>query len=356
MATDAVRSEVMQAESPAARPYGRSWLNGLIDAIDAAPGPSWLAYLVLGAVSILLSTGPGWLAGEAPVGEIPLKALGWGVVTVAFIAATEIFERMAEGAFDIVRPFTSLSDAEAARLRYELAIFPAVPGLMVLLAAIPLTFYAYASDPVTSGVVGYPPLAIAIRGLFEAFFTAVLLVLLCQAFRQVRLVRRILDRVNRIDLFHPRPLFAFSRLTGAIGISLVLVVVLGTILAPSPTTAANLYYLLWYVAFVAFGVIVFVVPLHGLHARLVDEKERLQAEADERLATVLAELNRDAAAIDLGRADGLNKTLASLVQQRDLLARLPTWPWSATTLRAFVSAILLPLALFLVQRLIGQLV
>ena len=58
--------------------------------------------------------------------------------------------------------------------------------------------------------------------------------------------------------------------------------------------------------------------------------------------------------LDLGRADALNKTLSSVLQQRDVLARLPTWPWSTTTLRAFVSAILLPLALFVVQRVLGQ--
>ncbi len=71
---------------------------------------------------------------------------------------------------------------------------------------------------------------------------------------------------------------------------------------------------------------------------------------------VLTELNRDAATLELGRADGLNKTLASLIQERELFGRLPTWPWSTTTLRAFVSAILLPLLLFVAQRALSQLV
>jgi len=55
-------------------------------------------------------------------------------------------------------------------------------------------------------------------------------------------------------------------------------------------------------------------------------------------------------AVDLTRADGLNKTLGSLLQQRDVLAKLPTWPWSPGTLRGFVTVILLPIILFLVQR------
>ena len=356
MATDVVRAETTPAEAttPAVRPYAPSWLNVLIDWIERAPGPPWAAYVVLGLVSVALSVGQGWLAGIARVGEVSLNQVGWGIVTIAFMAAVHLFERVAEWAFDTVRPLTSLEDGEAARLRYEVAIFPAVPGFIVLVVAFPLTLFGYVTDPAASGVVGYPPLALAARGAYESLFTAVLLVLICQAIRQLRLVTRILDRVTRIDLFHPRPLYAFSRLTGGIGIALIMVVVLGFILAPSPTQATSPYYALWYVGFVGFGVVVFVVPLLGLHGRLVDEKQRLQAESDDRLKRVLAELDRDVDGLDLGRADALNKTLGSVLQQRDVLARLPTWPWSTTTLRAFVSAIMLPLALFLVQRLLGQ--
>ncbi len=358
MATDVVRADLAPAEAttPAVRPYAPSWLNVLIDWVERAPGPPWIVYVGLAAIAVVLSVGQGWLAGIARVGEVSLNQVGWGIVTIAFMAVIHVFERVAEWAFDTVRPLTSLSDEEAPRLRYELATFPAVPGAIVLVAALPLTFFGYVTDPAASGIVGYPPLAVLARGVYESFFTAVLLVLVCQAVRQLRLVTRILDRVVRIDLFHPRPLYAFSRLTGGIGIALVLVVVMGFVLAPSPTQSTNLYYAFWYVGFVGFGVIIFVVPLLGLHGRLVDEKERLQGEADDRLKGVLVELNRDAGALDLGRADALNKTLASLVQQRELLARLPTWPWSTTTLRAFVSAILLPLALFVVQRVLGQLV
>jgi len=60
-------------------------------------------------------------------------------------------------------------------------------------------------------------------------------------------------------------------------------------------------------------------------------------------------------AVDLARGDALNKTLGSLLQQREVLAKLPTWPWSSGTVRGFVSVILLPLVLFMVQRFLGQL-
>jgi hypothetical protein len=54
------------------------------------------------------------------------------------------------------------------------------------------------------------------------------------------------------------------------------------------------------------------------------------------------------------RADGLNKTLASLQLQREILAKLPTWPWSTGTVRGLATAILLPMTLFLVELFISR--
>lgn len=57
----------------------------------------------------------------------------------------------------------------------------------------------------------------------------------------------------------------------------------------------------------------------------------------------------------MARADGLNRTLASLLVQRDILAKLPTWPWSTATLRGFGSAILLPMAIFVARQALSRL-
>ena len=45
-----------------------------------------------------------------------------------------------------------------------------------------------------------------------------------------------------------------------------------------------------------------------------------------------------------------------LVLQRDVLARLPTWPWSTGTLRGFASVLVVPIVIWLIQRLLGNLI
>ena len=268
MATDVVRADLAEAPTSGVRPYSRRWLNVLIDVIDGLPGSPWVTYLVLAAAMGILSTVQAWVGGLAPWGEVSLVQAGWGVFTVACLAAVHLVDGIARSAFDTVRPLTSIPEPEAARLRYELTVFPAVPSVVILALGIPLTVMGYIGDPVAAGVVGYSPLALALRAISESFVTAVLLVLILQAIRQLRCVRRIHDQVIRIDLFHPRPLYAFSRLTGVIGGALVAVVAFGLILAPSQAEVTSIWYVGWYLLFLGSAVGVFVIPLQGLHSRL----------------------------------------------------------------------------------------
>lgn len=86
------------------------------------------------------------------------------------------------------------------------------------------------------------------------------------------------------------------------------------------------------------------------------EKERLEAEVGRRLAATMDDVHT---AVDERRrdeADALNKTLATLVAERDLVAKLPTWPWAPGTFWAFASAILLPIRLWFATRFLERVV
>ena len=48
--------------------------------------------------------------------------------------------------------------------------------------------------------------------------------------------------------------------------------------------------------------------------------------------------------------------MTSLMGERDVVAKLPTWPWQAGTLGGVVGAILLPIGLWLVTRLLEKVV
>ena len=100
----------------------------------------------------------------------------------------------------------------------------------------------------------------------------------------------------------------------------------------------------------------FVLPLWGMHDRFVAEKRRHQGEVGRRISTTLDDIQ---AAVDSGDGptiEARNRALASLIAARDVVNHVPTWPWSAGALTGFGSAILLPIVLFLVQRMLAQVV
>jgi hypothetical protein len=97
----------------------------------------------------------------------------------------------------------------------------------------------------------------------------------------------------------------------------------------------------------------FAWPLVGIHRRIVQEKEGALARVGESLNRAIAELNRRTASMSLAGMDALNKMVLSLVASRDVLAKVPTWPWSPGTPVAVGSALLLPVGLFIIERLLS---
>jgi hypothetical protein len=358
IAVEATQQAGAARDLAADRPYAPAWLHRLIDWIDRLPVPTWIAYLVIAIVSILVIHTQVWMIGAAPVGTFDVANTYWGVLPVALIWTAGYLERVAGEAFDAFRPALDRPDHEAARLRYELTVVPARPAMLIALGALALTGATYVLDPVGIGVASLPIPAMAGRFVLESFNGSILFLVLYQLIRQMRQVGRTLARSAVVDLFQPGPIYAFSKLTSRAGIAIVALVGSTAIATPIPTDPRVflVYWAPYLVLPPVLAAIAFIVPLYGMHGRLVAEKDRLQGEAEARLRSVLGEFNRDVDARELSRVDGLNKALATMLQQREVLARLPTWPWSAGTLRTFITAILLPIGLFLIQRLLSQFV
>lgn len=358
MTSEAVAVPAAPVAEAMPRPYAPSWLDRVLDAIEALPGPAALGYLaVFGAFVVVMYFEP-WLMGAASPWR-PVEKLYWGGMIGAQLAVAGYLRRVAGAAFDNFRPALPLPAPELARLRYELTVIPAMPAFVAVMVAVVVSVASLVVNPAATGTV--PLTGMLLVGAFglQAIVSSLIFVLLLQLFRQMRQIRVTLARSAVVDVFRPGPLHAFSRLTSRTGVILLLLTGSTFLVLPASFLAEEAFVIFWLPYFVVPPLIAtaaFLVPLYGMHGRLVAEKERQQGETEQRLQSLFAEINADVDARDMTRADGLNKSLMSLLQQRDVLAKLPTWPWSAGTLRGFVTAIFLPLALFLLQRFLSQLV
>jgi hypothetical protein len=340
---------------PSDRPYPPSWLHLLVSLVERLPGPTWIAYAAFAVAAALFWHAQAWSNGQAPWGTFDPTSLYWGLLGPAVLWCAAFMERVATSAFETFRPALTLSPEGTQRLRYELVVDPARPALVVVLvaAAVSAADIAFGNN---ANYAGLSPPMLVLAFLVQTLYVSITFVILYRMVRQMRLVRRTLASSVAIDIFRPGPLNAFAMLTSRPAAVLTLIVASSNLVVPPPSDlgASIVGWAPYVVVPSIVAAIAFIVPLTGVHDVLVDQKERLQDAANARLEGLLADLNQDVDARDLARADGLNKTLASLMVQRDVLAKLPTWPWSGATLRAFLSAIMLPLVLFIAQQLISR--
>jgi hypothetical protein len=108
-------------------------------------------------------------------------------------------------------------------------------------------------------------------------------------------------------------------------------------------------------AMVATAVGCFILPLRGMHRRIAAEKDRALALTALRFETLTARLHERFEAGDVADADKLALQLAGVVTERDAVSRIPTWPWDTTTMTAFVTTMVLPVIVWILQRVLTRL-
>lgn len=362
MATDTVTSEVLVDADPRvgdpARPYAPSWVDRLSTWLEGLPGPTWVAYLGVMTLTIAVSVVRPVVTGE----EDPLVwavSVFWGVVLPLGLWLFAYLADVAGSAFDDFRQALSVPDEVAGRLRYRLTVTPARPAWVILVVSAVFTGLYYIGDPVASNIVGLSPPELAIRFASETFFGGLVLILIFQAIRQLRDVGRIHDSATSIDLFRPTPLYAFSRYTSRAAIVIALVFIVPTLVATaqSPTNTSYLLILLpWILVGIATAAAVFVMPLRGMQRRITAEKRRLQTEVGVRIEDALDTMHERIDTADPAGARTQHEILQALVMERDLVDKLPTLPWRPGTAGAVVSAVVAPLALFVVTQLLEPLI
>lgn len=357
MSTAATTVDIAAETTPATRPYGRSWVNALNDWIEGLPGPAWVAYLVGVGMGTVVSFLQGLDQLESATPYLIGGGLYYGALPFLVLMLIRNLDRTATDALRILRPSLAMDDAEADAARYRLTVIPARPALAIVAVAIVLGPLSYLADPVGSAVAGLTPNELIFRFVWESFISALFLVLIYHTIRQLRLVSEIHDRISRIDLFDQGPYYGFSKVTSRTAVGLILLLVPGVLLIPPESGVGFIAIsLAWYAGTVLIAASAFVLPLRGIHDRIAAEKRHLQAEIGRRLTMTLAEIH---AAVDV--ADGVaietrNRALSTLMAERDLVNKVPTWPWSPGSLTGFLSAVLLPIGLWIVTRVLERLV
>lgn len=328
--------------------------------VDRAVGwverlPATAVPWIIGTVAIVGLAGhlASWLSGETPVGEqrpeilLPLPFLAF------FPTLIVILDSVARSAFEEFQASLDESTETIARLRSDLTSIPDIPAAIAIIAwAVVVNGFGASQDE--GGAPAGAPVTGIVLGTIWFITNTTLALLIVHTLGQLRQVRRLLARVSRVDLLDPAPVNAFSRLTAATAGGILTMGVLFAV--PDSGGDPSWFGVGVVLAIAVLAVAFFVLPLRGMHGRLSAEKARLLGEANARLRLTLDRIHQMVDADDHGRADDLQRTETALLAERDLYLHISTWPWSTGTFRALASAVMLPIFIGVVLRLLGRVI
>lgn len=338
------------------RPYPVSWADRLTEWVARRPVSEALVYAAAWVVLYGTLTAVQWAQGGYPVGTLNLVHATITGSTVGFIWLTGRFNRAAGLAVARLRPVLVGDDADVAALTYRLTHLPALPVLIGGLGIGALSLGRLLVFPTMVTDVGFASTSVSFV-LASAYI--VLLGFCGVAFvaKMVALSRGIYhlskERVT-VDLARLRPLHALSGLTARMAASMVLVTVVFVAARPEEISTDPLG-----TAFVLSGVVtaalIFVLPLVGIHGRLVEAKEAARSTSAQKLQATTRQLHAAVDEVRLADMDALNKAVAALDIEARALDRVSTWPWQQETLRWVIGALMFPIVLFVAQFVIGRL-
>lgn len=327
--------------------YPSAVIDRLARRVDRLPIPAWLFYLALFGAGYLLFAVGRWLSGQRDpsVLLLPAPAVIWNV---SILALHQYLDRYGIRALHTFNRTLNASDDQLRQLETRLTVIPlrveAVGSLVWLaiaasLARVQLSKFSefFAGWELVVSVVSF-----VIGG---AFFAHVI--------HQLRLVSKIHASAREIDLFDPEPLYSFSGLTVRTALGIVLAQYLVLLALPGEIRTSTV--LIPTAAVVALAVVVFVWPLWGMHQRLVASKEQIQGDINSLLRRSVAEVTQGVESGVVEDPERLEKTLSALRAAQATVDDLPTWPWQPSTVRGFVTALLLPVVVFLLQAIAARL-
>jgi hypothetical protein len=340
------------------RPYPPSWLDRLTDWVESLSVPAWLIY---GIVALLLPTLYSilkWFEGTYPLGAVePFLLFNTGV-NAYIVAMMHYLDKSAASALAKFRPALIAEPAKEQELAYRLTTLPARPTLWV-------TAFGIAYSIVNSwfivqrlSVLHMPIFVAASSAWFEASIAIIsnlaLVLLVYHTIHQLSMIRLIHANYTRIDLFNLPPLYAFSRLTAQTAIGWIALIYLFILFQPN--IGAFPIAITTSIILGVLALATFIWPLLGIHQLLNEEKSRAKVEVAQRLKNSFAELHRR---IDMDQIDQVATyvgAMGGLKQEMEMLDKIPTWPWQFETLRNVLTAILLPVLLWFINRLLEHFV
>lgn len=340
--------------------YPPSWVDRLLDWIDRLPVPTWAFFLILFFVSTLGSHAISWLNNTLPWGQPSFLQVLNGVWPPLVLFVIYNTDNLAEEAMHRFEPLVRTKRDEFQDLSYRITTMPAgIPAILYLVALVLMGWLAI-QDPrmviYETPTGDIHPLSWVIGFILSVPSYSMAPIIFYHALRQLYLITKVFELVDEVNVFHQQPMYAFSGLTMRTALwflSMVYVTYVSNLLYEATLTEDTIN-LSIAAGLVPASLFVVIVPLLGIHRRLVHAKGDVLAKNSHQIEKAQLNLYK---AIDKNDADHIKSAdaaITSLYRVHEQLKAVPTWPWATGSFRNFLSAILIPMMLWLLQTLASR--
>jgi hypothetical protein len=348
-----MNASIMLFEGPL--PYRASWINRLNLVVDKWLQPFWMYYFFLFLILFFSITIGKWIDGTYLVGHFYLPHVLFAGAAAYTLGLIHWLVRGIPNTFKLMRPVLNCDDATYETLLYQLNNSPSVPVLLGSLAG--LLWGILLQQIFLKPIMGIlqlstSPLSSLIDGSILALTWVVLGGSIVCLIHLLRTINKIYLQHTHIRLFQPQPLYVLSNLAGRAALGVAIYALLWVAVTPSIASAPAILGMLLFIEGLALAT--FLIPLIGVHQLLLAEKHQLQEMIGKRLQRIMAEIHERIESGDTGGIDFLQKQMSVLQSQQTILEKAPTWPWHPDTIRLVATSVLIPILIFIAQRILGQ--
>ncbi len=334
-------------------PYAPSWVDHFQNWLEGLPIPVWLSMLLLYLLTALCFNAAMWIDGVLPVGQLSpdltFNAV-WGATSLSFCILLDRASRQALEKFAVLVP---AKKREIEVLHYKMTTIPAGIALVLTVLMAAGLGYAFYTDPNTLYVGMRSPISYALTVPLAILSYVFAPVLIYQGVRVLNSVRRAFNLLGEVNLFELQPLYAFTGVTTVLGIFWLLIMnmnILGNFILSTSTESGVILSILLLTPLIPLAIFSFLYPTWGIHRRIQNKKETALRENGRQIEKTHRTLYQHLSKNDHKKSGDLEKSLNSLYKMREQIERIPTWPWNPGTFRNFLSAVFLPLGLWLLQQ------
>jgi hypothetical protein len=320
--------------------------------LENLPGPAWTAYLGFYLLLALQSHLADWAIGRLPWLTFEEELFFYQLFSAEVLFFLSYLNRDAARALEDFSPLLNKPQTVLDRLKYRLSRQPARPVLFLTLAGLLFGAYSFYSVEQASG----RSVALNFYSIYGAIGfgvpTALALVFGYRIIIQLRTVSQLYATAPELDLFNLEPVYALSTHTAKTGLIFLFLVYSNLLLSPGSIMIPTALVTTIAISILSFAA--FVLPLRGINRRLAMEKKRLLRGVHTRIRQAFDHLETTFDQGELGGMPELEKLIQSLQHQKAYIESIPTWPWQPTTMRGFISAMLLPILIWIVQQVLAR--